>query len=135
MVRESWDPKEGPIAPKTRTSRRMVPMPGLLRDLFLDQRMTGDFDDDELVFGPFHATALYRRADDAWTEFAERLRLHQARHTYASFMIAAGVNAKALCSYMGQFLDQGDVRPLRAPDARIRGGGREPPRRLPRGGP
>ena len=32
---------------------------------------------------------------------SERLRLHQARHTYASFMIAAGVNAKALCSYMG----------------------------------
>jgi integrase len=28
-------------------------------------------------------------------------RLHQARQTYASFMIASGVNAKALCSYMG----------------------------------
>ena len=35
-VRESWDPMEGPIAPKTRTSRRTVPMPGLLRDLFVD---------------------------------------------------------------------------------------------------
>lgn len=32
---------------------------------------------------------------------AERLRLHQARHTYASFMIAAGVNAKALSAFMG----------------------------------
>lgn len=31
----------------------------------------------------------------------ERLRLHQARHSYASFMIAAGVNAKALSTYMG----------------------------------
>ena len=31
----------------------------------------------------------------------ERLRLHQARHTYASFMIAAGVNAKALSTFMG----------------------------------
>ena len=31
----------------------------------------------------------------------ERLRLHQARHTYASFMIAAGVNAKALSAFMG----------------------------------
>ena len=59
--------------------------------------------DDELIFGPFHATALYRRADAAWegAGLAERLRLHQARHTDASFMIAAGVNAKALCSYMG----------------------------------
>ena len=27
-------------------------------------------------------------------------RLHQARHTYASLMIAAGVNAKALSSFM-----------------------------------
>lgn len=26
---------------------------------------------------------------------------HQARHTYASFMIAAGVNAKALSAFMG----------------------------------
>lgn len=30
-----------------------------------------------------------------------RLRLHQARHAYASFMIAAGVNAKALSAFMG----------------------------------
>jgi integrase len=32
---------------------------------------------------------------------ADGLRLHQARHTYASFMIAAGVNAKALSTFMG----------------------------------
>jgi integrase len=32
---------------------------------------------------------------------SERLRLHQARHTYASFMIAAGVNPKALSAFMG----------------------------------
>lgn len=31
----------------------------------------------------------------------DRLRLHQARHAYASFMIAAGVNAKALSTFMG----------------------------------
>jgi integrase len=29
------------------------------------------------------------------------MRLRQARHTYASFMIAAGVNAKALSAFMG----------------------------------
>jgi len=29
------------------------------------------------------------------------LGFHEARHTYASFMIAAGVNAKALSTYMG----------------------------------
>ncbi len=46
---------------------------------------------------------IYRRADRAQAAagLSECLRLHQARHTYASFMIAAGVNAKALASYMG----------------------------------
>jgi integrase len=45
----------------------------------------------------------YRRADRAWKAagISERLRLHQARRTYASFMIAAGVNAKALSVFMG----------------------------------
>ena len=32
---------------------------------------------------------------------ASRSTLHEARHTYASLMIAAGVNAKALCEFMG----------------------------------
>jgi integrase len=63
--------------------------------------------DETLVFGdgerPFHAASLYRRADRAWAKagLEERLRLHQARHTYASFMIAAGVNPKALSAFMG----------------------------------
>ena len=30
-----------------------------------------------------------------------RVTLHECRHTYASLMIAAGVNAKALSEYMG----------------------------------
>ena len=29
------------------------------------------------------------------------ITLHEARHTYASFVIAAGVNAKALSTFMG----------------------------------
>jgi integrase len=65
-VRESWDPKDGPIVPKTRTSRRTVSMPGVLRDLVLEHRLADDHHDDELIFGPFHATALYRRADATW---------------------------------------------------------------------
>jgi integrase len=62
---------------------------------------------DAFVFGdesgkPFQAATIYRRADRAWKAQAlGQLRLHQARHTYASFMIAAGVNAKALSSFMG----------------------------------
>ncbi len=38
-VRESWDAKAGRIDPKTRTSRRRVPMPAALRELLLDRRL------------------------------------------------------------------------------------------------
>jgi integrase len=173
-VLEAWDPKEGAIPPKTRTSRRTTPIPGVLRDYLLDHRLrAGDPAEGELVFAakdghPFQAAAVYRRADRAWEIDAarracvkrfgttaadsderrekviaalrddgyspraiggalglravevgrviarlptrdsdketgpfQRLRLHQARHTYASFMIAAGVNAKALSTFMG----------------------------------
>jgi integrase len=108
-VRESWDPLEGSIAPKTQTSHRTTPMPGVLRDLLLNHRKCGgEATEDALVFSgsngmPFHAASLYRRADLAWSKagLPNRLRLHQARHTYASFMIAAGVNAKALSVFMG----------------------------------
>jgi integrase len=107
-VMESWDPKEGAIAPKTKNSQRTTPLPGLLRDYLMEHRIAaGEPPVDVLVFGdesgrPFQAATIYRRADRAWKAQAlGRLRLHQARHTYASFMIAAGVNAKALSSFMG----------------------------------
>lgn len=108
-VRESWDPQEGSIAPKTRTSRRTTPVPSVLREMLHDRRVhAGEGTDDALIFAgadgqPFHAASLYRRADRAWAAagLTDRLRLHQARHTYASFMIAAGVNAKALSTFMG----------------------------------
>jgi integrase len=51
------------------------------------------------------------RARRAWDAANDRLApreallapitLHEARHTFASLMIAAGVNAQALASYMG----------------------------------
>jgi integrase len=42
------------------------------------------------------------RADEAWQAAGlERLTLHDARRTFASLMIAARVNAKALSTYMG----------------------------------
>jgi integrase len=107
-VRESWDAKEGPIAPKTRTSHRTTPIPGVLRDCLMDRKLSADETAAESVVfpgddgKPFHAAGIYRRADRAWgKEGIGRLRLHQARHTYASFMIAAGVNAKALSTFMG----------------------------------
>ncbi len=45
---------------------------------------------------------VQQRADDVWkTAKLERLTLHDCRHTFASFAIAAGLNAKALSTYMG----------------------------------
>ncbi len=107
-VRESWDPKEGPVEPKTRRSRRRVPVPNILRAQLADLRKRkANTSGDSLVFAedetPFQPERLYRYADSTWHHagIRDRLRLHQARHTYASFMIAAGVNAKALSSFMG----------------------------------
>ena len=51
---------------------------------------------------PFRPESLQRRADDAWRDAGlERITFHECRHTFASLMIAAGVNAKALSTYMG----------------------------------
>src|SRR5215210_5452148 len=63
-------------------------------------------DPDGRVFGlssqPFSPTRVRERASKAWEAAQlEPITLHEARHTFASLMIAAGVNAKALSTYMG----------------------------------
>ena len=63
-------------------------------------------DATSFVFGDENRLTLLqgatRKAKKIW-EAAEikPIGLHEARHTYASLMIAAGVNAKALTVYMG----------------------------------
>jgi integrase len=61
-----------------------------------------------LVFGrdadrAFDPGTITKRARRAWTatKYAP-IGLHECRHTFASFMIAAGVNAKALSAYMAR---------------------------------
>ena len=47
-------------------------------------------------------TRAYALAHTALEELGKlAIGLHEARHTFASLMIAAGVNAKALSTYMG----------------------------------
>ncbi len=64
-------------------------------------------DDSERCFGstgetPFDGQKLQARADKAWREAGlERITPHECRHTFASLMIAARVNAKALQAFMG----------------------------------
>jgi integrase len=106
-VERSWDERVGPIAPKSRAGRRRVPLSKPLRSYLAANRLLITAGEDELVFGrgsdhAFCPEALVRRAKTAW-EAAELspIGLHECRHTYAAFMIAAGVNAKALSTYMG----------------------------------
>ncbi len=105
-VERSWDAKEGPILPKSRAGRRRVPLARPLRAHLAAHRLRGSLE-RELVFGrdggkALASDALTRRARTAWRRAGlAPIGLHECRHTYAAFMIAAGVNAKALSSYMG----------------------------------
>jgi integrase len=104
-VRRGWDVIEGEIATKSGKDRR-VPISAMLRD-YLDEQLLGLAWQDGLVFGatassPFPLTSTNTRALKVW----EKAKLapitrHECRHTFASLMIAAGVNAKALSTYMG----------------------------------
>ncbi|MGD9571119.1 MAG: tyrosine-type recombinase/integrase [Thermoleophilia bacterium] len=106
-VERSWDPKERvTVATKSRGGRRRVPMAGALRRHLLEHRLlTGS--GEGLVFGrspvlPFDYSSTRARAIKAWRAAGiQPIGLHECRHTFASLMIAAGVNAKALSTYMG----------------------------------
>jgi integrase len=105
-VTRSWDVNEGhDVGPKSAVGRRKVPIASRLKALLAAHRLAGRF--DGLVFGEdgkraASPAASTKRADTAWkTAKLNRITLHEARHTYASLMIAASVNAKALSTYMG----------------------------------
>jgi integrase len=105
-VEWGWDYKEGRIPPKGRRTRR-VPIPTALRETLVAELLRTGRRGEELVFGatphtPFSPTTLTAHARKAWGSAGlDRITLHECRHTFASLMIAAGVNAKALSSYMG----------------------------------
>jgi integrase len=105
-VEASWDRVAGPVAPKSRSGRRVVPIAAALRAHLVEHRLACAWSEG-LVFGrsaelPFDPSRIADRAYRAW-DAAElpRFSLHEARHTCASLMIAAGVNLKALASYLG----------------------------------
>lgn len=120
VVQRSWDQYEGPISPKSKAGVRTVPILGVLRDQ-LDTRALATGSD--LVFGkgvdePFGPKGIADRAKRVWAaanecerEVAERegrnpellrpITLHECRHTFASLLIDAGVNPKAIQEFMG----------------------------------
>ena len=105
-VERSWDRYAGIIDTKSNAGRRTVPLIGLLREQLIAHRLrTGR--SSGLVFGrtaekPFDPVMLGTRAKKAAQQAGiEQITLHEARHTFASLMIAAGVNLKAISTYMG----------------------------------
>lgn len=98
-VERGWDEVVGEIAPKSRQGRRKVPIPAVLRDrldeFLLDAPARGRiFVNVRESYDQGRAAALEREGGRAPT-------LHECRHGYASLMIAAGVNVKALSTFMG----------------------------------
>ncbi len=92
--------------PKSRAGRRGVPIVAALRDLLVEHKLVTRRDSG-FVFGSsatqtFTPTAVRKRALTAWRRAVlEPIGLHECRHTFASLLIAAGVNAKAITSYLG----------------------------------
>jgi integrase len=106
-VERSWDPKSGQIVePKSKKGRRRVPIPAVLRDYLVEHKLRLGRSEG-YFFGrtadtPFSPSTITQRAWRAWRAAGlEPIGLHECRHTFASLMIAAGVNAKALSTFMG----------------------------------
>ncbi len=94
------------MLPKSRAGVRVVPMPNHLHDQLLRHR-NATLDRAGLVFTrgdglPFCDNTVRQRSMRVWNRAGLKpIRFHEARHTYASWMLGAGVDAKTLATYMG----------------------------------
>jgi integrase len=109
-VERGWDGVAGEaLAPKSKSGIRTIPIPLVLRLTLVAYRLSVGNPDAGLVFPsdddpdrPISYGGIRSRAKKAWAgEEWEDFLPHSARHSYASFAIGAGVNAKALSKYMG----------------------------------
>jgi integrase len=106
-VERIWDRQAGYIEPKSRAGKRRVPLTQTLRNHLLNHRLQQGTGGSGRVFpnsrdGAFTPSVTNQRAKNAWAAAGLKpITLHECRHTYAAYMIAAGVNPKALNTYMG----------------------------------
>jgi integrase len=107
-IRRSWDRVHGPIEPKSLAGHRRIPLTRTLRNYLITHQLRhADARPDQPVFAtptgqPFQPLTTIRRARTHWQNAGLNPILpHECRHTYAAFMIAAGINPKALQTYMG----------------------------------
>lgn len=106
-TRGSYDPRSGTFGPpKSRAAVRAVPIIARLRP-YLAKRGRADalvFSRDGSPGRPFSSETAVMRARRAWAAQdppLEPLGLHEARHTFASYLIASGANAKAVTTALG----------------------------------
>jgi integrase len=121
-VSRGWDAIEGEQDAKSAAGNRRVPILDLLAGELAAHKQRAGRDGAALVFGPtgvkpFSPETVRRRSLAAWeaengrrveqaddpasVELLAPITLHEARHTCASILIAAGVNAKALSVIIG----------------------------------
>ncbi len=128
-VSRGWDAIEGEQDTKSAAGKRKVPILDPLATALIAHKARSGCADDALVFGrtatdPFNPETVRRNALAAWgwkeapnpdypdadkktihvkarKDALKPITLHEARHTCASLLIAAGVNAKALSVIMG----------------------------------
>jgi integrase len=93
-VDRSMDGRGRLIPPKSKAGRRTVPIPTALRTLLIEHKLRNEA--TRFVFGQ-HERPLPLRVQRTPGGFG----LHDCRHAYASFMIAAGCNLKTLSAFMG----------------------------------
>ena len=107
-VTQSWDARAGLIDTKSRAGVREIPIIPQLRSILAEHQQSQSSPNRGFVFlnqhrtRPFNPPTVRARARDAWAASGLRpIQLHECRHSYASYLIAAGVNTKALSAYMG----------------------------------
>jgi integrase len=108
-VHRNWDRQHGFVAPKSRAGTRRVPITPSLRRELINHRLHQGAGGKGFVFPstrnpgkPFNPSSLNLNTKKAWKEAGlTPIGLHECRHSYAAYMIAAGVNSKALSTYMG----------------------------------
>lgn len=103
-VEHSWDPVEGAVDPKSKAGVRTIPISDHLRgylEALLESREEG------LLFGetpqrPFNYGKTTRRAYAAWKKAKlERITLHNARHSFRSYLDYAGISEARCDRYLG----------------------------------
>ena len=105
-VERSWDDDGASSHPEKEGRKRNVPLTGALRDALTEHRII-----TSAVLGagvrhhPGRAVPKRQASGGApaptGNARGSAIGLHECRHTFASLMIAAGVNAKSLSAYLG----------------------------------